>query len=184
MRGFIASLILAMLAFVPVLTVAHGSPPAHKAYTIGALRISQVWTPVPPGGAQAAGGYLTITNTGSEPDTLTGGTAAVAARIEVHEMSMDGGVMRMRELKPGLVIKPGETVMLRPGSFHLMLMDLKEQPVQGRPFKGTLVFEKAGTVDVEYQVEPFGTRTPGTAGKPGEGSAGHGGHGTMKHQKH
>ncbi|HEX4891947.1 MAG TPA: copper chaperone PCu(A)C, partial [Hyphomicrobiaceae bacterium] len=92
---------------------------------------------------------------------------------------------------PGLVIKPGETVVLRPGSFHLMLMDIKETPVLGKPFKGTLVFEKAGKVDVEFKVEPFGTRTPGGSAKGGDEAAGHGSHGkpapnhgSGQHQKH
>ena len=84
--------------------------------------------------------------------------------------------MRMRELKPGLVIKPGETVILKPGSFHLMLFDLKERPVVGKPFKGTLVFEKAGKVDIEFKVEPFGTRVPGDGGQAAKAGSGHMGH--------
>ena len=91
----------------------------------------------------------------------------------------------------GLVIKPGETVVLRPGSFHLMLMDIKETPVLGKPFKGTLVFEKAGKVEVEFKVEPFGTRTPGGVPKGSDEATGHGGHGkpapghgSGQHQKH
>jgi len=100
-------------------------------------------------------------------------------------MAMDGGVMRMRELKPGLVIKPGETVVLRPGSFHLMLMDMKQRPEVGKPFKGTLVFEKAGTIEIEYKVEPFGTRSPGDTRQPGDvgkgsGAGIHDGHGPAK----
>ena len=140
-------------------------PAAAQEFSVGTLRISQVWSPVPPDGARVAGAYMTITNTGSEPDTLVGGTAAVAGRIEVHEMAVQDGVMRMRELKPGLVIKPGETVVLRPGSFHLMLMDMKDRPAAGQTFTGTLVFEKAGTLQVIYKVEPFGTRTPGDGGQ-------------------
>jgi copper(I)-binding protein len=72
----------------------------------------------------------------------------------------------MRELKPGLVIKPGETITLKPGSFHVMFMDLKEPIKTGSTFKGTLVFEKAGTIEIEYAIEPFGTRTPGDGGQP------------------
>jgi periplasmic copper chaperone A len=194
MQRLVASLLFALLAVGPASAQAPAAPAAvatGEVYMAGGLRISQVWTPVPPGGAQAAGGYMTITNTGTEPDTLTGGTVAVAARVEVHEMSIDGGVMRMRELNPGLVIKPGETVVLRPGSFHLMLMDIKETPVLGKPFKGTLVFEKAGKVEVEFKVEPFGTRTPGGVAKGSDEATGHGGHGkpapghgSGQHQKH
>ena len=138
---------------------------AAQDFTIGAIRVAQVWSPQPPEGSRVAGAYLTITNTGKEPDTLVGGTAAVAGRVEVHEMALDKGVMRMRELKPGLVVKPGETVVLKPGSFHLMLMDIKDRPPAGQTFAGTLVFEKAGTLSITYKVEPFGTRVPGDGGQ-------------------
>lgn len=140
-------------------------PAAAQEFTIGAIRVTQIWSPQPPEGSRVAGAYLSITNTGKEADTLVGGTAAVAGRVEVHEMALDKGVMRMRELKPGLVVKPGETVVLKPGSFHLMLMDLKDRPAAGKTFAGTLVFEKAGTLQVTYTVEPFGTRAPGDGGQ-------------------
>jgi copper(I)-binding protein len=80
-------------------------------------------------------------------------------------MTIVGGVMKMRELKPGLVIKPGESVVLKPGSYHLMFLDLAASPKTGQPIKGTLVFEKAGKVEIEYKVEPFGTRVPGDGGQ-------------------
>lgn len=177
------SVLVRLLAIATVL--AGPLPAAAQDFTVGAIRVSQIWSPVPPEGSRVAGAFMTITNTGNEPDTLIGGTAAVAGRIEVHEMSLDKGVMKMRELKPGLVVKPGETVVLKPGSFHLMLMDMKERPVAGKPFEGTLVFEKAGTLRIEYRVEPFGTRTPGDGGqaaKAGHGS--HGGHGGHKGSGH
>ena len=144
-------------------------------YAIGKIKVSQVWTRVTPPASKVAGGFMTITNTGTEPDTLTGGTALIAARLEVHEMAIDGGVMKMRELRPGLVIKPGETVTLKPGSFHVMFMDLKEPLAQGKSIKGTLVFQKAGTIEIEYKVEPFGTRVPGDGGQPMPGASKDGG---------
>lgn len=149
-----------------------GSPVFAQDVTVGAIKVAQPWVPAPPNAATSAGGYVTITNTGTEPDTLTGGTATIAGRVEVHEMSMDGGVMRMRELNPGLVIKPNETVTLSPGGLHLMLIDLKERPTVGVPIKGTLVFAKAGTAAIEFKVEPFGTRVPGDGARasPAKGS--------------
>ncbi len=147
------------------------SPALAQDYTIGKIKISQVWTRVTPPASKVAGGFMTITNTGTEADTLIGGTALISNHFEVHEMAMQDGVMKMRELKPGLVIKPGETVTLRPGSFHVMFMDLKEPLALGKPFKGTLVFQKAGTIEVEYKVEPFGTRAPGDGGQPMPGKA-------------
>lgn len=160
-----------MIPFVraALLTLLAIAPAAAQEFTAGAIKVSRPWAPAPPNAAQSAGGYMTITNTGTEPDTLIGGTAVIAGRIEVHEMSMTGGVMRMRELQPGLVVKPGETVTLAPGGVHLMLLDLKQQPKAGTPFKGTLVFQKAGTVAVEFAVEPFGTRIPGDGGRAAQG---------------
>lgn len=146
-------------------------PANAQDYTIGKIKISQVWTRVTPPASKVAGGFMTITNTGTEPDTLVGGTAIVSQRFEVHEMAISDGVMKMRELKPGLVIKPGETVTLKPGSFHVMFMDLKEPLEIGKPFKGTLVFQKAGTIEIEYKIEPFGTRVPGDGGQPLPGNA-------------
>lgn len=145
---------------------------AHD-YKVGAIKIDHPWMRVPPPAAKVAGGFMKLTNTGSTPDRLVGGTAAISGRIEVHEMSVTDGVMRMRELKPGLDLAPGATVELKPGSYHVMFMDLKGMPEAGKPVKGTLVFEKAGTVEIEYKVEA-------AASKGGKGAgAGAGGH--VKH---
>lgn len=157
-------------------------PARAQEFKAGSLTISKPWSPLPPKAAPAMGGFMTITNTGSDPDTLVGATTSVAGRVEVHEMSLDGGIMRMRELKPGLVIKPGETVVLKPGSFHLMLFDIKERPEAGQAFKGTLVFEKAGRVDIEFKVEPFGTRVPGDGGRAMPPNSSDGGHGHGAHK--
>ena len=82
--------------------------------------------------------------------------AEVAKRFEIHEMSMDGGVMKMRELKDGLEIPPGATVELKPGSYHIMMMSLSRPLTKGEQVKGSLTFEKAGKVDIEFAVEAIG----------------------------
>jgi len=164
---------LKLTAAILMVAAAAASVPATAAdYTVGAIKISTPWTRVTPEASTVAGGFMTITNTGSSPDTLTGGTATISKRLEIHEMAMDSGIMKMRELKPGLVIKPGETVTLKPGSFHVMFMELKEPIKASNRFKGTLVFEKAGSVEIEYAIEPFGTRAPGDGGQrmPGAGA--------------
>lgn len=136
-----------------------GLMPATAAdYSVGALRISDPWSRATPAGAKVGAGYLTITNTGREPDRLVGGNALVSGLFEIHEMAMIDNVMRMRALPKGLEIKPGETIALRPGSFHIMFMDLKQPLKEGQPIKGTLVFEKAGTVAIEYRVESLGAK--------------------------
>lgn len=125
---------------------------AHD-YTVGALKIGHPWVRATPKGASVGGGYLKITNTGTEPDRLIAGSSDASSKFELHEMSMDGGVMKMRPLTNGISLKPGESVELKPGGLHLMFVDLKKPFVEGQHIKGTLTFEKAGKVDVEYVVE-------------------------------
>ena len=112
----------------------------------GDLVITQAWTRATPGGAKTGGGFLTIENKGSAPDKLVGVSADVAGKVEVHEMAMDGGVMKMRPVEGGLTIDPGKTVKLAPGGLHLMMMDLKSPLKQGDKLPVTLQFEKAGKV--------------------------------------
>ena len=103
-----AFLISAVLALV--MSAAH----AHD-YKVGALEIGHPWTRATPKGATVAGGYLKITNKGTAPDRLTGASFTAAPRVEIHEMAMSDGMMRMRPLRAGLEIKPGETVEFKPG---------------------------------------------------------------------
>lgn len=137
-----------------------GAAFAHD-FKVGSLKIDHPWTRATPKGAAVAGGYLKITNNGTAPDKLIGGSFANAGRFEVHEMKTENGVALMRPVAGGLEIKPGQTVELKPGSFHLMFMNLKTPVEQGKNVKGTLVFEKAGTVDVEYTVEAMGSTPAG-----------------------
>src|ERR1041385_82197 len=143
--------LLAALIFTALASAAQA-----QEYKLGSLVIDHPWTRATPKGAAVAGGYVKITNTGSTPDRLTGGSAEVSRKFEVHEMSMDGGVMKMRELKDGLEIPPGATVELKPGSYHIMMMNLSRPLAKGEKVKGSLTFEKAGKVDVEFAVEALG----------------------------
>jgi hypothetical protein len=136
-------------------------------YTIGAIKVVQPWVRETPKGAKVGGGYMTITNTGATSDRLVGGATPAAGRFEVHVMSMDGGVMKMRQMENGIEIKPGETVELKPGGLHVMMMDLKQPFAKGGEIKGTLRFEKAGSVDVVFPVHGMG------APPPGKGHSGH-----------
>lgn len=131
-------------------------PAAAYDYKAGSVEITRPWSPATAKGAPVAAGYVKITNVGTIPDRLVGGSSAVAGRVEIHQMATVDSVMRMRPLKDGLEIKPGETVELKPGSYHLMLMDLKQPLQQGQRVKGTLKFEKAGSIDVEFAVEATG----------------------------
>jgi copper(I)-binding protein len=127
----------------------------------GDLVISQPWTRATPGGAKTGGGFLTIENKGSAPDRLIGASADGAGKIEVHEMAMNDGVMKMRPVEGGLTIDPGKTVKLAPGGYHLMMMDLKAPLKQGDKLPLTLQFEKAGKVAVTLDVQGVGAPAPG-----------------------
>ena len=127
----------------------------------GDLVISQAWSRATPNGAKIAGGYLTIENKGAAPDRLIGGSGDIAGKIEVHEMSMNNGVMTMRPLDKGLAIEPGKTVKLAPGGYHLMMFDLKGPLKQGEKVPVTLQFEKAGKVNLSLDVQGVGAQAPG-----------------------
>jgi copper(I)-binding protein len=132
----------------------------------GAIEVVNPWSRATPKGATVAAGYATLRNNGATPDRLIGGSTEAGRRVEIHAMEMDQGVMRMRELKSGLEIKPGQTVELKPGSFHLMFVGLTRPLQKGDRIKGTLVFERAGKVDVDYAVEAIGAQ-------PAHGQRGH-----------
>ncbi|WP_232631040.1 copper chaperone PCu(A)C [Methylobacterium sp. Leaf118] len=163
----------ALAALLLALGLAAGPAQAHD-YAAGALKIGHPWSRATPGGARVAAGYLTVTNTGSTPDRLTGGSLAAAGRTEVHTMSVEKGVMRMAPLPNGLEIPPGGTITLAPSGHHLMFMDLKTPLKQGERAAGTLTFERAGTVPVEFVVESIAAKGGGQgAGKGDKGHAGH-----------
>jgi len=154
-----------------------GTAQAHD-YTAGSIHIAHPWSREIPKGASVAGGYFTIENKGTTPDRLIGGSAEIAGRFQIHQMKTEGGVMKMRELDKGIEIAPGKSVTFAPSGYHVMLLDLKSAPKAGESFMGTLVFEKAGKVDVKFVVAPIGS----TDGKTKGGAAS--GHEHMDHMKH
>ncbi len=154
-------------AFIILLAFAMATPAAGADVTVGNLTISSAWTRATPKGAPVGAGYLTITNNGSAPDRLVGGTSEVAGSFEIHEMTMDNGVMRMRPVAQGLELKPGATIALKPGGNHVMFIGLKSQLVQGQHIKATLAFEKAGKVEVDFSVESIGAQSASGHDMPG-----------------
>src|SRR3990167_5023483 len=107
---------------------------AHD-YTKGSLRIDHPWSRATPHGAQVAGGYFVIENTGTDADRLVRITSEISGRVEIHEMTVQDGVMRMRPLTRGLEIKPGATAKFAPGGYHFMFMNLKRPLKQCEKFK-------------------------------------------------
>lgn len=128
---------------------------AHE-FKVGDLEIGHPWSRAAPAGASVAGGYLTVTNHGAAPDRLVSVSSGISAKAELHEMAVKDGVMTMRPLEGGLEVPAGGKVELKPGSYHLMFIGLKQLPKEGEEFSATLTFEKAGPVEVEFAVEAMG----------------------------
>jgi hypothetical protein len=135
------------------------SPAFADDATIGDIRVSQPWSRA--AGANGTGaGFLTIRNTGAQPDRLLSATSPVARSVQLHTHVRDGEVMRMREAEGGIPIPPGATVTLQPGGFHVMLIGLKEALAQGSEVPLTLRFERAGEARVMLHVGAAGARSP------------------------
>lgn len=142
-----------------VLALWSAAPAQSEDFTIGSLKISAPWARATPKGASIGGGYVKIANSGAAPDRLIGGTTDIARGFEIHEMKMEGGVMKMRPVASGVEIKPGQTVEFSPGGYHLMFVGLTKQLMQGEHFKATLIFAKAGKVDVDFTVAGVGAKS-------------------------
>jgi copper(I)-binding protein len=188
--GFLPGAAIAMLALIvarpdaraaQMTTIAqaqmeHGGQSAMSGvatFKLGDLTVISPWTRATPGGAKIAGGYLKITNNGPTSDRFIGAKSTEADHLEIHEMSMSDGVMKMRPLPNGLEVKPGETVELKSGGYHLMFTDIKVPFKQGDVIKATLQFEKAGSLDVKFVVRALGATNDGL-GSPHNSGGGRG----------
>lgn len=138
---------LAALLLAVVVTVAQAAE-----VRVGDLVIEAPWSRATPAGAGVGAGYMVIRNEGTVADRLVGGAAPFAGRVEIHEMAMQEGVMRMRPLADGLAIPAGGSVTLEPGGYHVMFMQLTEPLVEGERRRASLAFEHAGEVEVELEV--------------------------------
>lgn len=115
------------------------------------LEIRDAWAAPTPGGVDVSAGYLTIAN-GGQADRLLSVSSPRAAKTEIHEMSMDGGVMRMREVTGGLDAPAGSVVTFGPGGLHLMFTGVTQPFAVGEEIPVTLTFEKAGTREIALPV--------------------------------
>lgn len=149
-----------LIAILSVLATATFSVPATFAHgvEIGPLKIQHPWTRATPKGATVAGGFMVIKNSGNVDDRLVAAMVDGVSKTEIHEMKMNNGIMSMRPLNNGIVIPAGQTVTLKPGDLHLMMLGLQAPLLQGAYIKGRLTFEKAGTVEVEFAVEEPGAK--------------------------
>ncbi|MBU3545755.1 copper chaperone PCu(A)C [Polynucleobacter sp. MWH-Jannik1A5] len=133
---------------------------------VGSVQIENAYTRATVPGQQAAGGFMKIENKGAA-DQLVSASSPVAGEVQLHEMAMDGNVMKMRQVKD-IAVPAGGAVELKPGGLHLMFMNIKAPLTAGETVPVKLKFAKAGEVEVKMPVNAMGN--------PG---AGHGG--AMKH---
>jgi copper(I)-binding protein len=126
-------------------------------YKAGSLAISGLWSRATPKGALMGVGYMAIKNNGTTSDRLIGGSVDVADHFELHVTTIENGIAGMRELSD-IEIKPGQTIEFKPGGSHVMFVDLKRPLSKGEHISGTLVFERAGKVQIEYSVEGIGAQ--------------------------
>lgn len=125
------------------------------------VRIETPWLRETPPAARTGAGYALIRNAGTSEDRLLDARSAVAERVEVHSMTMDGGIMRMRPVTGGLAIPAGGAVALRSGGYHLMLTGLKRPLRRGDVVEIRLRFARAGELPVRFRVEPIDFRPEG-----------------------
>jgi periplasmic copper chaperone A len=144
-----------VVAFVAAALSACSPAPAPKSGS-GGIAVSNSWTMATPPGAAVATGYMTITNQAAAAVRLTGGSSAVAQSVEVHNMTMDGGVMQMRPVDGGLEIPANGAVELKPGGLHLMLIGLKQSLAEGESVAVMLTFDDGTRVDVVLAVRAMG----------------------------
>ena len=139
-----------------------------QGYQARSISIQHPWSRETAVGQAAGGGFMTITNSGVGIDRLVSGTTPVAAEVQLHTMTMDGGVMRMRQVTDGIAVPARGSVELRPGSIHVMFVGLKRQLRRGERFPVTFQFQRAGRVTVQFAVQPIGST--------GRMEGGHGAH--------
>jgi periplasmic copper chaperone A len=142
-----------LLALAAGLTVLSGAALAQSSD----VKVTDAWARATPAGAQAAAAYVTVESPAG--DRLTGVSTPVAQTADIHEMTMDGNVMKMRQVD-GVDLPAGKAVTLKPGGYHIMLTGLSKPLKEGDTFPLTLDFAKAGSRQVTVSVAKVGAMGP------------------------
>lgn len=149
-----STLTIAVLAgLIATGTLAHG-------YKSGSLSIKHPWSRETSAGQSVGGGFMFVTNTSAKPDKLVSASTKVAREVQLHTMSMDGGIMRMRQVNGGIDVPAKGTLELKPGGYHLMFMGIKRPLKKDERFPVTLKFQNAGTLKVHFAVQAVGSTGP------------------------
>ncbi|MGA8616184.1 MAG: copper chaperone PCu(A)C [Xanthobacteraceae bacterium] len=144
------------LAFAAALIVA-ASTAAWAQATKSLIVVEEPYARATPAGALSGIVYMTLDNKTGAADRLIGASSNVAMQVQIHEMSVVNGVMQMRQLANGLPVPAGESVALKPGGYHVMLIGLKKPLTAGETFPLTLTFEKAGNISVTVPIKAMGS---------------------------
>jgi periplasmic copper chaperone A len=153
-------LIFLLLAFAPAAFAQGGGA--------STIAVEGPWARATPAGARTGAVYMTLANKTNASDRLTGASSDVAAEVQIHEMSVVNGIMKMRQLADGLAIPAGGSVTLKPGSYHVMLIGLKKPLAAGEAFPLTLTFQNAGNISVTVQVKAMGAMQDNKSGGMGK----------------
>jgi copper(I)-binding protein len=133
-------------------------------YRVGEMRIDHPYARATMPGQTSGAAYLTLENKGKNSDKLVSITSPAAKSVEIHTMSMEGNVMKMREVSH-IEIKPGAKVTMKPGDgYHIMLVGIQQPLKAGDQVPLTLNFEKSGKVEVSAQVADKGAKAAGAKG--------------------
>jgi copper(I)-binding protein len=141
-----------ILAIAAVAAIAATGAAWGHDYQLRSLHIDHPFARATPPGARSGGVFLSVENQGTKTDRLVTVSTPAAATAGLHQMVLDAGVMRMRAIA-GIDVKPGDRLVLQPGGYHVMLTDLKRPLQAGDHFPLTLGFEKAGSIEVDVEVE-------------------------------
>jgi copper(I)-binding protein len=144
----------ALLAICVALGITFSGTALAQTASVGAIKIENAYTRATVPGQQVAGGFMKIENKGPM-DQLLSASSPVAGEVQLHEMAMDGNIMKMRQVKD-IAVPAGGAVELKPGGLHLMFMNIKSPLAAGESVPVKLKFAKAGEVDVKMPINAMG----------------------------
>lgn len=150
------TLILRLAAVLAVISATPAMAMDMKATMAGDLKIEKAWARASIGTSRPSAAFMMITNMGKESDRLVSAATEMAGKVEIHETTMEAGVMKMRHKEDGIEIPAGETVELKPKGLHVMIMGLKQPLEKGGVVELTLTFEKAGEAKVKAMIMEAG----------------------------
>ena len=143
------------------LIAALAAPASAQITRHGSITAADAWSRATSSRASIGAGYVTVRNTGAQADRLVSATSPRAAKVEIHTMSLDDGIMRMRPLPNGLEVPAGGEALLAPGGNHIMLIGLKSPLKAGERVPATLRFARAGDVRIQFKVVGAGSTVAG-----------------------